>query len=328
MAQPSVINFLKYASQPWVRYNTLRFILNQPIDKNDCKQAYHETIKHPLVQSVIKKCLEWPNPPLKSHKAASHPMHHLCLLADLGIMLPYKPIVRIVNNIAGHQDSNGAFQSLIVLPSIWGGSNRPDWLWMFCDAPVLLHACLAFGKPSNDGSITAALDHLSSVVEQKKWTCFSSLEKLKGPGRKNDPCPYATLLALRAFSVAAKRNDSSLMRQGIEILLKHWESRKSTKLRMFGIGTDFKKLKYPFVFYDILHVVDVLSRFPWVWNDKRFLEMVHCIENKRNAEGLFTPESAWMAFKGFDFAQKKEPSPTLTFIIERILKRRYNENSN
>ena len=93
---------------------------------------------------------------------------------------------------------------------------------------------------------------------------------------------------------------------------------------MFGIGTEFIKLKYPFIFYDILHVVEVLSRFPWVWKDKRFKEMLSVVESKRNSEGFFTPESVWMAFKGFDFAQKKEPSLTLTLIVELILKRNGN----
>ena len=91
---------------------------------------------------------------------------------------------------------------------------------------------------------------------------------------------------------------------------------------MFGIGTDFIKLKYPFVFYDILHVVEVLSHYHWVWQDNRFLEMLNLIESKRNFDGLFTPESVWMAFKGFDFAQKKQPSPMLTYLIERIIQRR------
>ena len=33
---------------------------------------------------------------------------------------------------------------------------------------------------------------------------------------------------------------------------------------MFFMGTDFRKLKVPLVWYDLLHVLDVLSSFPWL----------------------------------------------------------------
>ena len=39
---------------------------------------------------------------------------------------------------------------------------------------------------------------------------------------------------------------------------------------LFGMGTDFRKLKAPLVWLDILHVLDVLSRFKVVHNDPLF----------------------------------------------------------
>ncbi len=35
--------------------------------------------------------------------------------------------------------------------------------------------------------------------------------------------------------------------------------RGQKKYFLFGIGTDFHKLKYPLIWYDILHVSDVLQ---------------------------------------------------------------------
>ena len=77
------------------------------------------------------------------------------------------------------------------------------------------------------------------------------------------------------------------------------------------------------MWYDILHVADVLSHFDFVKDDDRFKEMVDTIVSKQDAEGRFTPESIWMAFKGWDFGQKKVPSHWMTFLVAKILKRLY-----
>ena len=90
---------------------------------------------------------------------------------------------------------------------------------------------------------------------------------------------------------------------------------------MFGIGTDFSKLKYPNIWYDVLHVVDVLSRFSWTRKDKRLLQMVDLIRQKADENGRHTAESVWMPYKKFDFGQKRSPSPMLSLSVMRIAKR-------
>jgi hypothetical protein len=87
------------------------------------------------------------------------------------------------------------------------------------------------------------------------------------------------------------------------------------------MGRDFSKLKAPMIWYDLLHVLDVLTRFSWLRNDDRLLEMVKVLMSKSDDQGRFTPESIWMAWKSWDFGQKREPSYWLTFLAQRILKR-------
>jgi hypothetical protein len=87
------------------------------------------------------------------------------------------------------------------------------------------------------------------------------------------------------------------------------------------MGIDFSKLKAPFIWYDILHVADILSQYEWVRKDSRFLEMIELIHSKADANGLYTPESEWKAWKCWDFGQKKAPSSWLTFLVNRIDKR-------
>jgi hypothetical protein len=90
---------------------------------------------------------------------------------------------------------------------------------------------------------------------------------------------------------------------------------------MFFMGTDFRKLKAPLFWYDLMHVLDVLSHFEWVRMDKRFQQMSRVLESKADSDGRYTPESIWTAWKDWDFSQKKMPSPGLTFFVQRILKR-------
>ena len=90
---------------------------------------------------------------------------------------------------------------------------------------------------------------------------------------------------------------------------------------LFGMGTDFRKLKYPFVWYDLLHMVDVLSRFPYARQDGRFNEMAAAIQSQADPQGCFTTSSMYQVWKGWSFADKKRPSPWLTYLALRIQQR-------
>jgi len=105
------------------------------------------------------------------------------------------------------------------------------------------------------------------------------------------------------------------------MLLWHWQHQRERKLYLFGIGTDFRKLKYPFVWYDVLHVVDVLSRFPFVHADARLGEMADVIAAQADVEDRCTATSMYRAWKGWSFADKRTPSPWLTFLALRAMRR-------
>ncbi len=90
---------------------------------------------------------------------------------------------------------------------------------------------------------------------------------------------------------------------------------------MFFMGTDFRKVKAPLVWYDLLHVLDVLSRFPWLADDARLLDMLAVLASKADDGGRLTPESVWMAWKDWEFGQKKVPSRWVTLLAWRIVRR-------
>jgi hypothetical protein len=328
------IDWLLKCAEPWTRYRTLRDLLHGPATDPQVITAKNDLVQHPKVQGMIASVTSWGELPLKRHNDAAHPIYKFSTLADFGLKYGGDPLLdEAIDNVLARQSTEGAFLSPIFIPKAFGGTNEDLWAWIICDTPTLLYALLSFGL-GGDPRVHQAAEHLINLVDENGWRCVCDpdLGKFRGPGRKDDPCPIANVYALKALSFVAtdaRQYDASIdkelvhlaTRKGIEMLLLHWEQQTERKLYLFGIGTDFRKLKYPFVWYNILHVVDVLSRFPEVHTDPRFLEMVTTITQQADGRGSYTANSMYLAWKGWSFANKKEPSPWLTFLVLRILQR-------
>jgi len=315
----TTVDWLLGAQEPWVRWGTRVHLLGAPADDPDVAREHRHTLGHPAVRALLDEVLAWPDPPMKNHKQAAHPLHKIGLLVDMGLTAADPEGAELADRILAHHDPDGPFQCVELVPRAFGGSGVPEPGWMGCDAPLLVHALLALGL-GDDPRVGRALEHLIGLVRPGGWPCAMWIPGARGPGRKDDPCPYADLVSLRALSLSAHR-DSEACHQGTEMLLSHWEQRAARKIRMFGIGTDFAKPKYPLVWYDVVHFLEVLSRFEWTHADPRFGEVLDLLLSQADDHGRFTPRSVWMTFKGLDFAQKRQPSPTLTLAVERIRRR-------
>jgi hypothetical protein len=316
------IPLLLESDKPWVRYNTLRFLLDLPAEDSEVIQAHREFIEHPNVKVMITETSEWPGYPLTRHNDANHPIHKLGVLADFGLTKDDPGMGSIVDALLSNQTSEGAFASLVKVPKAFGGSDKAVLSWMLCDTPLVLQALLRFGAHEHP-AVEKAVSHITGLVRENGWPCAAADEfgKFKGPGRKDDPCPYANLIAVRALAHAPGFCEKSALHGGVQMLLHHWEHRTERKLYMFGIGTTFQRLKYPFIWYDLLHVLDTLSMLPSVHDDPRFRQLVQVLLDQQDEQGMFKAGSVWMAFKGWEFAQKKTPSPWITYLALRILKR-------
>ncbi|RPI30427.1 MAG: hypothetical protein EHM70_13890 [Chloroflexota bacterium] len=306
--------------EPWTRYRTLVDLLGCPESSTEVLAARAAMLDHPRVQSLVAGLDGWPEGPIKRHNDASHAIHKLAVLADFGFRAGDPGIDTVTGAILGRQSPEGAFQSLLNIAQAFGGSGEDQWIWILCDAPVLLYALLSMGF-GGEPRVQRAVEHLVGLVEQNGWRCRGAPEigKFHGPGRRSDPCPIANLLALKAISQVESLLDSPAAHLGAEMILGHWQNQGERKFYMFGIGTDFRKLKYPFIWYDILHVVAVLSRFPWLKTDPRLLEMTAMIADKAGEQGLFTPESVYKAWCDWDFGQKRTPSSWITFLAHHTL---------
>jgi hypothetical protein len=307
---------------PWIEYRTRTDLLGQAENNPQVITARKAMLADTKIQSLLAELTDWPGTVLNSHKSASQPFHKLAFVADMGLNIKDPPIKKITKKVMEHQSAQGPFQLTMNIPSHFGGSGKDEWAWALCDAPIVVSSLIQMGL-SDDKRVQTAVKYLDGLVRDNGWPCAVSPElgKFRGPGSKNDPCPYATLVMLKVMAEVPELHESKSAKIGVETLLSLWDESKERHPFMFFMGADFCKLKAPLFWYDILHVLDVLSHFKWARKDKRFKEMLKIVESKANDEGQFVPESIWTAWKDWDFAQKKIPSRGLTFFVQRILKR-------
>ena len=316
------IEYLLKANEPWVVYRTLLDMMELKENGSKVLKAREQLLKHSLMQGLFKELEGWPGTVLAGHKSAGQLYHKLEFLADMGLTTEDANISAVIKKMGEHRSEEGLFQLPMNIPVHFGGTGKDQWAWALCDAPVLMYSVVKMGA-GDDVETRKGIDYLLSLKRENGWPCVVSKEqgKFRGPGRKDDPCPYVNLIMLQLLSLFPEHKGSPTSRTGIECLLSCWETSKERHPYMFFMGTDFRKLKAPFIWYDILHVADVLSHYNFALKDKRFTEMLNLINEKADKDGLFTPESVWKAWEGWDFGQKKKPSPWVTFLIYRINKR-------
>lgn len=308
--------------EAWIQYRTRLDLLGQSEAEPDVKAARKSMLANARVRGLIDELSTWPWTVIASHKSASQPFHKLGFLADVGIRASDRNMGRIVARILKQHSPEGPFQLPMNIPAEYGGSGKNQWAWALCDAPLMVYALMKLGL-TREPAVRGAIDHLAGLVRDNGWPCAVSKElgNFRGPGRKEDPCPFATLAMLKALSAAEEWRDSRACQAGAESLLTLWEESATRHPYMFFMGTDFRKVKVPFVWYDLMHVLDVLSRFPWLRKDARLRSMLRLLKGKADKQGRFTLESVWTAWKDWEFGQKQEPSRWLTLTAWSIIHR-------
>jgi hypothetical protein len=306
---------------PWVQYRTRLDLFGQSEQEPEVQAARQEMLADPHVKGLVAELAEWPGEVLASHKSAGLHMHKLTFLADLGLRRDDPGMEKITRPIFEHQSAAGPFQMPMNISESFGGSGKDMWAWALCDAPVTLYGLLKLGL-GVDPRVRKSAEFLMRLVRENGWPCAVSPElgKWRGPGRKDDPCPYANLVMLKALALTEWR-DSPAARAGAESALTLWTTSKERHPYMFFMGSDFRKLKAPFIWYDLLHVLDLLTQFPFLKGDPRLEEMIQLLASKADPQGRFTPESVWKAWSAWEFGQKKEPSRWLTLLAQRIIAR-------
>lgn len=316
----TVTDYLLSNSEAWLQYCVHINLLHEK--KSTLSELKETALQDSKIKAYLRDISNYHGQLVSNHKNPELPIHKLHFLLDIGFDTSVPEIKTAISEITKHKDEHGIYQSITNIPKHFGGTGEDIFGWCLCDAPLLLSALVKAGV-SYEEHIKQVVDYLANLPQMPGYPCTVSKEfgKFRGPGRKSDCCPYATLVMLRLFAELPEYRDSDLANKNIDAIFTLWESSLERHPYMFYMGTDFRKLKAPAIWYDIVGVANCLSRFDYAKKDSRFKEMLEIIKGKQNEEGLFIPESVYQKCKGWDFGQKKVPSPYLTYLCTKILKR-------
>ena len=281
---------------PRVRYNAA-LLFNSP--KADAAALHLD----PIISQGLKDLQGWNEEILTRHDKADLLIHRLAFLADMGVNSSTPGIREIADAILSRRTSQGLPLSTVMIPKAFRGSGEPEEAWIICDAPQIVYGLLRMGA-IHGKETEHPLEYLASRVQENGFRCISSLESFRGPGSVQDPCPYANLLTAKAFSFSQNSSIRQAGEKALESILRHVE-KKGKKYFLFGAGTDFYKLKFPFIWYNILHVLEAISLYPSYHDDPRTTALIKSVLEKADPSMRFTPESIYMFFQRHRFRSKE-----------------------
>lgn len=307
---PETQDWLLSAPQPYIRYQAQRLLTPQQADPallaND-----------PFICENLDILTGWRTQVLARHDKPDLFIHRLAMLADLGLTGAIPVAVPLIEDLLSNLAPDGTFPINILIPKAFGGSGEAHSDWVICDLPVVVYALLRM--TGGDPRLDNAVDKLAALAGERYYHCCGSIPKFKGPGKKTEMCPYANLLVARALAAHPAGRASTAAQLAAGALLDHWANRKTQKPFLFGMGTDFLKLKFPMVWYNLLHVLSALAGIPGAAADPRCQEMAALLRSKLDPAGRATPESIYMVYKSEEWSDKKNPSRLLTIFVHCIL---------
>lgn len=299
------------APEPYIRYQAQRLLLP---DKAD-----HTLLNDdPFILENLRIISGWKNEVLTRHDKADLFIHRMAMLADLGVTQATAGAGPLIEDMVSNIAHDGSFLVNMMIPQAFGGSSKPHLDWIICDFPVVLYALNQM--TGNDTRMKPAFQKLLELAGEEYYPCCGSIPKFKGPGPRNGMCPYANLLVARALATDIIGRESPAAKLAANAVLDHWTYRRSKKPFLFGMGTDFLKLKFPMVWYNLLHVTWALKSIPGVKDDARYRMIVDHLRSKLDVSGKVMPESIYMAYKSEEWSDKKNPSRLLTIMVHQILR--------
>jgi len=305
-------------SNPWTNYRTLIDLLELPENSSKVFDAKQKLDNDKLVNELINDADQWFPVNATRHDDSKLAHYKLRMLADFGFTVKDQRILQIVEKAMAHRE-NDLFAIRQTLPLKDTIAGTDEWHALPCDSTILNYTLIKLGLDNE--LIAKNIEHIRDKWSTDEgWFCF--LPFVNGQHKKiRIGCPMAGLMALEVFSLVPQLKESIYAHHAYEPLKFHLEYGKS--LYYFGRSKKFWTLKYPFVWYNALYLADVLSRFEFTKDEPLLKDLITWIEQMQTEEGKFKANSMYTNYRNWDFADKKQPSPWITFLCCRILKRFY-----
>ncbi len=314
------------SSNPWTRYRTYIDLLELPPTDSEVLKAKTELINHPHIQSLLTEAGEWFSKSITRHNDPKICFYKLRMLVDFGLDRNDSGINTLIANATSHlvDEMYATRQTLpkpglgLIMPDV----NANEWHALPCDTPLITYALLKMGI--KDSQMNRVINLISNKWNTRQgWFChFFFVEKQHQ--KLQIGCPMAGLMALEVFSSIPELKESASAKNAYETLKFHYECGQS--VYFFGRSKKFWTLKYPFVWYNALYLAEVLTRFEFLKYEPLVKELINWIEESQDELGRWKATSMFMEYKNWDFADKKVPSPWITLLCCRILKRWYEIN--
>jgi len=303
------------AGQPWVVYRTLIDLVDREDSDSSVLAARKAIRQHRHVTKIFRGLNE------EGYWGKQNDIHTwwprkgttfwlLPVLADFGYTVADGRIARVCEYVFSTQLQTGAFG--------WDPPTKPA----DCHTSIIVESMAKMGL-LQDPRLRRAYDWLNRRQRLDGGFWCKDTGQIGGPRQGEPSCAMATVFVLGAFAQNSELKNSYAAIRGVDFLFKCWENRGRVKYAGHDsqVGTDWKKLKYPFTDYKILKFLDVLSRFEHAKQRLRESEMLNLLLSKQDEKGRFTPESTIKIWSDFDFGQKEKPSRWITLLALRIAKR-------
>ena len=310
-------------SNPWTRYRTLTDLLELKVTESEVVKAKTDLTGNEKIISLANETSDWLTVSATRNSDPKISYFKLKTLSDFGLKYTDLNLIKTVEKASGHIIDNMFGVRGQVPEKLKKGEKyiKPDlsadvWHISPCNSPVITYALMELGVQNEliDNSVQTLKEKWN---DKEGWFCHfffvdSQFKKLQ------IGCPIAALQAMEIFSRIPALKESEHSGFAFEPIKFHKEYGKT--LYYFGRSKKFWTFKYPFVWYNALYLADVLTRFYFLRDEPVVKELVRWILDSQDSTGKYKPTSVYMNYKGWDFSNKKEPSPWITFLCCRILK--------
>ncbi|MBK8806758.1 MAG: hypothetical protein IPO21_08975 [Bacteroidales bacterium] len=308
-------------SNPWTKYKTCTDLLG--LKESETIEAKIELVNDKNIISLVQETKDWLTVSATRNNDPKITYFKLKALAEFGLRYTDLELQKTVDKASVHMIENmfGVRGQTPERPKKGEKYEKNDltadvWHISPCNSPLITTALLELGVKNE--LVENSIEELKNKwTSNEGWFCHfffveSQFKKLQ------IGCPIAGLQALEIFSKIPELKESEYSKFAFEPMKFHKNYGKT--LYYFGRSKKFWTLKYPFVWYNALYLADVLTRFKFLKNEPVVKELVDWIIDSQDTNGRFKPTSIFMEYKEWDFSNKKESSPWITFLCCRILK--------
>ena len=311
------------ASNPWTRYKTYTDLLEFEESNPETVKAKADLLHDQNIISLAAETKDWMTVAATRNSDPKITYFKLKTLAEFGLNQTDLCLQETLAKTSEHMIDSmfGVRGKTPERPQKGEKYENPDltadiWHISPCNSPIITAALLDLGV-RNELVINSVTALKNKWADKKGWFCHfffveSQFKKLQ------IGCPIAGLQALDVFSKLPELKESESSRFAFEPIRFHKDYGRT--LYYFGRSKKFWTMKYPFVWYNALYLADVLTRFNFLKNEPVVQELMDWIIRAQDSKGKFKASSVFMNYKGWDFANKKEASPWITFLCCRILK--------